>query len=104
MNQKHQNIVLIFTLFTFCLASEALEPPKVNKNAPAMAISEDIKRLEDEVNKKCANDSKVMGCGGMILGKGLMKCFNDYIAKHKDFEYAPDCQKALNNNFKFRKK
>ena len=52
-----------------------------------------------QINTACADDAKTAGCGGEVVGKGLLKCLHKY--KHaqkktnKSFSYSAACEAAM---------
>ncbi len=58
--------------------------PKAEMRADAQAI-----------NQACKSDASNTGCGGEVVGKGLLKCMHAYKQAHKDYRFSEDCREAM---------
>lgn len=47
------------------------------------------------INTACAADAQTTGCGGMVVGKGLLKCMHKYKKENPSFKFSPGCRSAM---------
>lgn len=47
------------------------------------------------INQACKSDASNTGCGGEVVGKGLLKCMRAYKQAHKDYKFSEDCREAM---------
>lgn len=47
------------------------------------------------INQACKNDAANTGCGGEVVGKGLLKCMHTYKQSHKDYKFSAGCRDAM---------
>lgn len=47
------------------------------------------------INQACKNDAANTGCGGEVVGKGLLKCMHAYKQSHKDYKFSEGCRDAM---------
>ncbi len=47
------------------------------------------------INQACKNDAANTGCGGEVVGKGLLKCMHAYKQAHKDYKFSEGCRDAM---------
>jgi hypothetical protein len=61
----------------------------------AQAANEQLKADKDQVNAACSADAQTAGCGGEVVGKGLLKCLHGYKKAHKEFKFSDGCKSAM---------
>jgi hypothetical protein len=47
------------------------------------------------INQACTGDAANTGCGGEVVGKGLLKCMHAYKKAHKDYKFSDGCKDAM---------
>lgn len=47
------------------------------------------------INAACQPEAAAAGCGGEVVGKGLLKCMGSYKKAHRDFKFSPGCRDAM---------
>ncbi len=47
------------------------------------------------INQACKSDASNTGCGGEVVGKGLLKCMHAYKQAHKDYKFSEGCRDAM---------
>ena len=52
-----------------------------------------------QINTACVDDAKTAGCGGEVVGKGLLKCLHAYKKTqrqtNKSFAFSSSCEAAI---------
>jgi hypothetical protein len=43
----------------------------------------------------CSAEAQTAGCGGEVVGKGLLKCLHAYKKANKGFKFSPGCKTAM---------
>ncbi len=63
-----------------------------------VAYAEEQGQLREDaqvINSACQPEATVAGCGGEVVGKGLLKCLGSYKKAHRDFKFSPGCRGAM---------
>lgn len=47
------------------------------------------------INAACQPEAAAAGCGGEVVGKGLLRCLGTYKKAHKNFKYSAGCRGAM---------
>ncbi len=55
----------------------------------------EIKADAQAINQACKGDASNTGCGGEVVGKGLLKCMHAYKQAHKDYKFSEGCRDAM---------
>ena len=64
----------------------------------AVANAEEKGLLKEDaqvINAACQPEAAATGCGGKVVGKGLLKCMGAYKKAHRDFRFSPGCRDAM---------
>ena len=64
----------------------------------AVANAEEKGLLKEDaqvINAACQPEAAATGCGGKVVGKGLLKCMGAYKKTHRDFRFSPGCRDAM---------
>ncbi|MBI3557541.1 MAG: hypothetical protein HY074_14865 [Deltaproteobacteria bacterium] len=64
----------------------------------SFSFAEDVatkKADRQEIDTACTADAATAGCGGEVVGKGLLKCLHGYKKAHKDFKFSDGCKAAM---------
>ena len=64
----------------------------------AVANAEEKGLLKEDaqvINAACQPEAAATGCGGEVVGKGLLKCMGAYKKAHRDFRFSPGCRDAM---------
>ncbi len=69
-------------LFTCAAGAHAEKNPEMKADAQA-------------IDSACSKDAEEVGCGGKVVGKGLLKCMHEYKEAHKDHKYSEGCRDAM---------
>ncbi len=72
------------------LAAAALFAVSINAHADA-TLTKDAQAI----NSACASDAATAGCGGEVVGKGLLKCLHAYKQAHKEYKFTAGCREAM---------
>ncbi len=83
MSKTMKALFVTAALFAFSGQASA-DNPKAEMKADAQAI-----------NQACKTDASNTGCGGEVVGKGLLKCMHAYKQAHKDYKFSEDCREAM---------
>jgi hypothetical protein len=59
--------------------------------APDAAIDAD----NQAINSACSADAQTAGCGGEVVGKGLLKCLHAYKKANPKFKFGTECKTAM---------
>lgn len=47
------------------------------------------------INSACSSDAQTAGCGGEVVGKGLLRCLHAYKKKTPAFKFSDPCKAAM---------
>lgn len=89
MLQIFKSLLVTACLFAFALNTHA-EPPL-------------IKADSQRINSACQKDAEESGCGGKVVGKGLLRCMHEYKESHKDHKFSEACRAAMKEMHEDRK-
>jgi hypothetical protein len=64
----------------------------VNANAEK---NTEMKADAQAIDAACKKDAADVGCGGKVVGKGLLRCMHEYKESHKDHKFSEDCREAM---------
>lgn len=84
---KSKILVLILSACTFSMAHATNEQLKDEKAK--------VEADKTQVNSACSADAQTAGCGGQVVGEGLLKCMHAYKKEHKDFKFSEGCKTAM---------
>lgn len=59
--------------------------------APDAAMQAD----NSAINSGCSADAQTAGCGGEVVGKGLLKCLFAYKKANPSFKFSDSCKAAM---------
>lgn len=54
-----------------------------------------LKEDAQVINAACEPEAAAAGCGGEVVGKGLLKCLHSYKKAHTDFKFSAGCRGAM---------
>ncbi len=54
-----------------------------------------LKEDAQVINAACEPEAAAAGCGGEVVGKGLLKCLHSYKKAHQDFKFSAGCRGAM---------
>jgi len=54
-----------------------------------------LKEDAQVINSACAPEAAAAGCGGEVVGKGLLKCMGSYKKAHQEFKFSAGCRGAM---------
>jgi len=54
-----------------------------------------LKEDAQVINAACEPEAAAAGCGGEVVGKGLLRCLNSYKKAHKGFKFSAGCRGAM---------
>ena len=74
------------------IAATLVFPFSVIANAEPKGM---LKEDAQVINAACEPEATAAGCGGEVVGKGLLKCLQSYKRAHKDFKFSAGCRGAL---------
>jgi elongation factor P hydroxylase len=83
MSKTMKALLATAALFAFSVSAYA-DNPKGEMKADAQ-----------EINAACKTDASNTGCGGEVVGKGLLKCMHAYKQAHKDYKFSEGCRDAM---------
>ena len=83
---KTKIMILILSACTFSMAQA---------NDAVNAEKEKVQADKTQVNSACSADAQTAGCGGEVVGQGLLKCLHSYKKEHKDFKFSDGCKTAM---------
>ncbi len=79
---KFTKTLLAAFLFTCAAGAHAEKNPEMKADAQA-------------INSACGKDAETTGCGGKVVGKGLLKCMREYKQSHKEYKFSEGCRDAM---------
>jgi hypothetical protein len=82
MSVTMKSLLATVILFTFAINANAEKDPRMKADAQA-------------IDAACKNDAAEVGCGGEVVGKGLLKCMHEYKESHKDHKFSGGCRDAM---------
>ncbi len=75
----------------------------VSINAYADEKNPALKADAQAVDSACTSDAAAAGCGGEVVGKGLLRCLHNYKEAHKEFKFSAGCREAMKHFHQDRK-
>lgn len=54
-----------------------------------------LKQDAQVINAACEPEATAAGCGGEVVGKGLLRCMGSYKKTHKEFKFSEGCRGAM---------
>ena len=67
-------------------------------SAQSLAFADERREKSEDasqVNTACATEAQTAGCGGEVVGKGLLKCLHEYRKANKSFKPSQQCHEAM---------
>jgi hypothetical protein len=82
MSAIRKTLLATAVLFAISINAHAQKNPEMKQDAQA-------------VDSACKSDAATAGCGGEVVGKGLLKCLHAYKEAHKDYKFSEGCHEAM---------
>jgi hypothetical protein len=76
--------IISTAIVSLIISGAALAAPDATMQADNQAI-----------NTACAADAQTAGCGGEVVGKGLLKCLWHYKHSNPSFKFSETCKAAM---------
>ncbi len=67
----------------------------ISVNAQAEGGKGQMKADAQAIDNACKSDASNTGCGGEVVGKGLLKCMHAYKQAHKEYKFSEGCRDAM---------
>lgn len=77
------------------LASALAIAFSINTAVFAAQPNPQVKADAASINSACTQDAEATGCGGMVVGKGLLKCMHKYKKANQSYKFSPGCRTAM---------
>ncbi len=90
---------VIFALSASVVLAQTNAPAPVTTPVTHVPLSSEDKQDIGGIDSACVQDAQTAGCGGEIVGKGLLKCLHAYKKvqrqTNKSFSFSSGCETAL---------